>query len=456
MMKLIEFLENYKGKYILSADVMRDSVVGEMTEREFPHVHGISLNKEVYNLPYYWRNKYSYNNKYDTHYPDGMFEVVYDLSKDISNVFKFFQESTRILADNGVLIVSFKLPYPKTFNLTEIYHSDEFTAYKIRKKEGKLPKRINILLETKGIAEGIRYTTDIMKARFNKIGIKTDVYKTIEECPKEYPTIVEWMPYMKLPNRKVIVEAHDLPTINNIGFSFARIFSDVRYWIYAPVYFVKFLQFSLRNHESKVKLINQTMVTRSYELAEKARIKEYYIMPHCLPPMIKSKANVNGEICLGAYGFAAWYKNFDETCKVAKRLKVKLIMLLSVNYNNDLAVNETLGNATKLQKKYGDDLIQIKIGEWSNEEIAEGLKDCTHIISTQFNVDNVSSSMRFAYSLGKPIISIDNYQAREAQVIRVKNSREITKKLLEKTRNTKISMDDGFRYVLKILGNNNA
>ena len=282
----------------------------------------------------------------------------------------------------------------------------------------------------------------------------------MNEARRGIPTILEWMPYMPLPkDRKVIVEAHDLPTLNNIGFSFYRIFSDVRYWIYAPIYAVKFLAFQKRNIEAKRLMPKHLFIVRAYELAQKAGLKNYYIMPHCLPESQEIIAKLQERelkstkpLCLGAYGFAAWYKNFEETCKIAKRLNIRLIMLLSVNYNNKLAIKETEGNAKKLQKEYSSKLIQIKIGEWSNEQIRKELEPATHIISTQVSVDNISSSMRFAYSLGKPIISLNNYQAKEAQVIRARSAEDITLEFLKRTRKERIYMDDGIRYLIKILG----
>jgi hypothetical protein len=60
--------------------------------------------------------------------------------------------------------------------------------------------------------------------------------------------------------------------------------------------------------------------------------------------------------------------------------------------------------------------------------------------------------MRFAYGLGKPIISLDNYQAMEAQAIRVASTDDITLEFLERTRKEGIYMDDGIRYLLKLLG----
>ena len=432
-----------KHKFILNADV--DSLpmlLPNLAQNGCRNLYGFGKDEDVYLRADYTKIKYEVNDKRNCHFPDGFFDIIVDASGDCDDMLKY--EYERLLANNGTLILK---------------EGGSLRVHTIKKRERRLPRELNIVVCTKGIPEGIRYTTDIMKARLEENGIKVNLCKDMREARRGIPTILEWMPYMTLPkDRKVIVEAHDLPTLNNIGFSFVRIFSDIRYWMYAPIYAFKFLAFQKKNMEASSRLKKHILIVRSYELARKAKLKDYYIMPHCLPlnneiiGNLQGKQNSNKPLCLGAYGFGAWYKNFEETCKIAKRLNIRLIMLLSVNYNNKLAIKETRGNALKLKRKYAGGKIQIKIGDWTNEQIRKELEPATHIISTQISVDNTSSSMRFAYSLGKPIISLDNYQAREAQVIRVKSAEDITKGFLQGTRKERIYMDDGTRYLLKTLG----
>ena len=434
-----------KRNFILNADVAAlPELLPKLAERGCRNLYGFGKDQGIYEMPLYTKIKYEVNDKRACHFPDNFFDIIVDGSLAIDKAPK--EEYHRLLVNGGILIQD---------------AVSKWRVFKAKKKtKFKLPKEINLVVSTKGIPEGIRYTTDIMKKRLEENGIKVNLCKTMNEARRGIPTILEWMPYMPLPkDRKVIVEAHDLPTLNNIGFSFYRIFSDVRYWIYAPIYAVKFLAFQKRNIEAKRLMPKHLFIVRAYELAQKAGLKNYYIMPHCLPESQEIIAKLQERelkstkpLCLGAYGFAAWYKNFEETCKIAKRLNIRLIMLLSVNYNNKLAIKETEGNAKKLQKEYSSKLIQIKIGEWSNEQIRKELEPATHIISTQVSVDNISSSMRFAYSLGKPIISLNNYQAKEAQVIRARSAEDITLEFLKRTRKERIYMDDGIRYLIKILG----
>jgi hypothetical protein len=59
--------------------------------------------------------------------------------------------------------------------------------------------------------------------------------------------------------------------------------------------------------------------------------------------------------------------------------------------------------------------------------------------------------MRYMVSLNKPVLSTDIYQAKEAQVIRVKCLKNITREFLESTRGSLTDIDDGTRYLVKIL-----
>ena len=434
-----------KRSFILNAEVAAlPSLLPKLAQRGCRNLYGFGKEESIYNKPDYTKIKYEVNDKRNCHFPDNFFDIIVDGSGEKAG--DLIHEYYRLLPDNGIMILKRK---------------GRWKAYTISKTPGfKLPKELNIVVSTKGIPEGIRYTTDIMKKRLEDYGIKVNLCKNMKEARRGIPTILEWMPYMPLPkDRKVIVEAHDLPTLNNIGFSFYRIFSDIRYWIYAPIYLTKFINFQKRNMEAKRLMPEHLFMVRTYELAEKAGLKDYYIMPHCLPESQETIEKIQAReqrarkpLCLGAYGFTAWYKNFEATCKIAKRLNIKLILLLSVNYNNKLAVRETLGNSRKLIEEYAGGNMDIRVGEWTNEQIRKELEPATHIISTQVSVDNISSSMRFAYSLGKPIISLDNYQAKEAQVIRAASPEDITTEFLERTRKTQIFMDDGIRYLIKMLG----
>jgi hypothetical protein len=127
-------------------------------------------------------------------------------------------------------------------------------------------------------------------------------------------------------------------------------------------------------------------------------------------------------------------------------------MFLSVNHIHATGIKDTVSYAEHLQKSYGrKGKIHIEIGNLSQEELKKKLAPCTHLLSLQNEVPNISSSMRYMVSLNKPVLSTDIYQAKEAQVIRVKCLKNITREFLESTRGSLTDIDDGTRYLVKIL-----
>ena len=463
---LLNYLQKFpKNSYILSADGYNDENIVELAKRRFMHLHGISLNKKIYEMPFYTWAKYSYNDMYNTHYPNGFFDVVYNLNPRISRAEDFLLEAQRILDSGGVLVLNRSIDkYAKAALefFTRIPHSG-FSILKRKPRPKKMPRRINVVICTLDKPEGINFTTRIMKKRLAENGIKVQFYKTYGEAPRRYPTIIEWSPGIKQPipeDTNNIIETHEIPEPkNSIGFSFGRLLNDKGYKYWLAAYLLGLIKLEDKNKKVNDKLQQHVLLARSYELAEYGGLKKYFLMPHVMPKeperiLNETRLSAKEELHLGAYGFAAWYKNFDKICDIALRLGIKATLMLSINRNNRASVLETSGSANWLRKRYdgaNDGKIKVMVGEWSNAQLEKELKKCTHLISTQVSVRNVSSSMRFMASIGRPVISVDNYQAREAQAIRVKSLDDINIDFLERTRTELINMDDGLRYICKVL-----
>ena len=457
-----------KNTYILSADGYKDGNIVELAKSRFVHLHGISLNKKIYDMPLYTWVKYSYNNMYDTHYPNGFFDVVYNINPRISRKEEFIREAQRILDTNGTLILNKSLK--NYLGIAQEFFKQiadpDFLLLRRKSRSKKLPKRINVVISTLGKPEGINFTTAIMKKRLAEVDIDAHLYRSYEDAPRQYPTIIEWSPGIKQPipdDTDNIIETHEISEPkNDIGFSLGRLIKDKGYKYWLAAYVLGFVKLKNDNRELNERLQRHTLLARSYELAEYGSLERYFLMPHVVPKDIqhilgKVKINKKEELHLGAYGFAAWYKNFDKICDLALRLGVRATLMLSVNRNNHASVLETSSSANWLKKKYdgaNKGKIRIMVGDWSNAQIESMLKKCTHLISTQVSVRNVSSTMRFMASICRPVISIDNYQAREAQVLRVESLDHITIDFLENTRTTLTNMDDGLRYICKILESN--
>jgi len=450
------------NKYVLSAEALGDKNILAFAKQGFRHLHGISLEQEIYNMPDHTWIKYSVNNMYDTHYPDGMFNVVYNLNPRVDTG-SFVNEAQRILSNNGLLVLHKKARMHPIFkDMQPIRVGKTIKVYQISKAEGRLPRQVSIICRNLGKKEGTVYTTQRMAKRLEECGIKVGLYKRYADAPKNSIKIVEWALGLKTPIPKdpnAIIQAHELlRETNDIGFSWQRLVRDRGYIPWLMFYALGMV----KPHEGTIgkvnaKLKGHTLITFTYELAKEAGFRDFVIAPHIVPAPAKditkrwAKLEKNQPLHIGSQGFAAWYKNNDAFCELAKRLGVKATLLLSVNHNTPESIVETEHFIRQIRNKYGYlQNLTIKVGAWTDGELAEELDSCTHLISPQVPVRNVSSSMRFFASLGKPIISPDHFQSREAQVIR-RDLRDVDGEFLENTRYTITNMDDGLHYMLAIL-----
>ena len=98
-------------------------------------------------MPLYTKIKYEVNDKRNCHFPDNFFDIIVDGSGDIDEAQK--DEYYRLLASGGIMMF-------KKGKKMNIYKSN-------KKLKFNLPKELNIVVSTKGIPEGIRYTTDLIQ-----------------------------------------------------------------------------------------------------------------------------------------------------------------------------------------------------------------------------------------------------------------------------------------------------
>ncbi|MFH7904043.1 MAG: methyltransferase domain-containing protein [Candidatus Aenigmatarchaeota archaeon] len=335
-----------------------------------------------------------------------------------------------------------------------------FLVFKLKKQENKRKIREVNIISPMRPNEGITIYSEHLKRRFEEIGIKVNLCKDYKECKKGVPTIFEYetgllQDIRKLP-RNVLIEIHS--TVPDILSLFLRLIGARGYgksssqvsWplsIRIKRYVMNF-PFMLRNILAFRKY---TVLVRANEFGPKNM--KYYIMPHILYPDFGIRANPKN-ICLGSFGFAFPFKNFDKICELAIRLNVPLKLLLSINRSNDVAEKTCRLYANYIKERYGKyKNIKIKIGFFTDEEILRELSECSHIIFAQSETKQTSGSYRFPLQLGIPIIATESFQAKEAQVYRVKSLDEITTEKLKEEFKEPINMDDGFEYLLAILEN---
>ena len=154
-----------KRSYILNADVdALPPLLPKLAQKGCRNLYGFGKEESIYNQPDYTEIKYEVNDKRNCHFPDKFFDIIIDGSgeKDGDLIYEY----DRLLPDNGIMILKRK---------------GRWKAYTISKTPGfKLPQELNIVVSTKGIPEGIRYTTDIMKKRLEDYGIKVNLCKNMK------------------------------------------------------------------------------------------------------------------------------------------------------------------------------------------------------------------------------------------------------------------------------------
>jgi hypothetical protein len=352
-------------------------------------------------------------------------------------------------------------------------------AFRLNKQESK--KRldgVNILNPCLEEKEGITEYSKALAFKFEQEGVMAKVINAESEINKDWPTVMEFGQGLAWPfsrNKDALIEIHGVYPNRNPITLFVKFFKDSMKQYKNTASPIKNVEGRHENESPQSGLIKKiaeqiklyfhvvrvisrlkryTLLIRDYEMAEYLGFKNYVLMPHIAYPYYDYKHIKPSGICIGAFGFAAESKNFDKVCELAKRLNIKAKLLLSIpggpgsKHHNDIA--------RKLSEEYQSDKISIKIGYFSNEDILHELSECTHIVSAQDDVrgsgSGTSGSLRFPVQLGIPIISTDNYQAREAQSYRVKSFDDITLDYLNKTHGA-INLDDGFRYLLTYLNN---
>jgi SAM-dependent methyltransferase len=479
--ELIRYLEKNKDKYILSMDGMEDQIAPKLAQKKFMHTHCIGLSKEIYNKPFYYWIKYQYCDPEDTHYPDAMFDIIYKSGEFTE---KFIVEAARILDTNGVLILDKRKRENYAPSMEKLFVSDklniknkEIVIFRlIKPKPKKLPKQINVIIKPFKKFEGTYIQVEVMKKRLEEKGVKVNLYKNYWQAPKKDITIIEWEAGLNQPIPKDpenMIEAHTFITDYS---NMQVIMRKMR-----PVYLLSLMKPSTLYYYFKYYMVGGQVVgnkkstswkefnkemekhillSRTYEMAVNNKITKHLVMPHFATITTKEMErkvlpiDTKKELHIGTFGHSAASKHFEDICKLAIRLDIKCTIMGSINELHIGSIAETSTYAAKIYNKYNNankGKIKVKIGQWTYPQLRRELSKCTHLISAQDQARSVSNSMRFMVSIGRPLISVENYQAREVQALRVNSLYEIDRELLENSRTMLTNLDDGLRYALCIL-----
>jgi len=483
---IVERLSGMHHKYILSFGAFNDTSLASLSKLGHNHLYGIDSNKRIYDMPDYTQVKYSYSPMDNTHFPKSFFEVVYNLNSsgyfsNMESLKGFLQESQRILSDKGTLLLFISSSNFSKADVEEIIRHSAKLGFVPAQKE-KLPdgeysvlleftlskkeiknkiKQVNLVVASLGKGEGMDVCYQLLHKRFEEIGIKAPLYKSYDEVDKKFLTIIGYVPaYNPTYPRggKFMIDAHQTQASSRFWIEVKNIIRDV---IKNPIEFFRIMKIiifhfgyafqttqRLKTNDNK-ELGEHFLILRTNELAQASGFKDYTIMPlAAFGTPIKSKKPK--EIHIGSFGFATKGKHFDQICELAKRLGIKATIWMGASRMNNVTESTTNYLAQDIYDRYNSKMISVRAGEYTEEQLIKGMKECTHFISAQGDAMVTSASLRHMILMGRPVISVDNYISKEAQIHRVNSLDDITLEYLRKTTEL-TNLDDGFRYLLKIL-----
>lgn len=404
--QLIEFIaSNFKeDSRILILLPEGLSLVEKLFEIGFTRLYALSSSKDVYNMPYNYRIRYLYCNSDATHFPPKFFDCCIALGNISSRKVGYLIE---ILKNNGTLICSER--YSDLLHQRGESVINSIRAYSFSSRHNTYPevKDIELLSYSSGRG-GISEYTHLLRSRL-ATKYRTEVIGSVEESRSD-TVIIEYARGLALKNitrdveylvskgKRVFVEVHD--SLKGLG-------------------------------KDKVEWLEQrcTLLYRSNESGEYDGVHRYYIMPHISYTNVEPLEKYSDtELYLGTFGFAGRYKRFDLLARVAKKLKLPIKMMISIN--KEVESRNYLQSITSLEKILGKSLgensevekdgVYVRTGFFELEDIRKEMGECSHILfAHRSNTYYHSGTMTLAKRFNRPVIACDSFQSRQAQCVRV-------------------------------------
>lgn len=467
VVSLVKQINLDKGSKIVDLGAFEDAALWALHEEGYRNLYGIDLNKDIYDTPFYTKIRYLYGNIENTHLPSGFFDFGLSLSVAERNedLEKLFTEANRLLKAGSVFIVTANFRQDKKvvkrkgqglFSLSEIVGAMDaaercgfeplfnkkmlnymrFTdnenpiksggsEYALllmgfrknsRGAKGRLPKKICILNYSKKFGGIIEYTRLLAYRLQKEYQTDAKIIDSAAECDTN-EVIMEFAP-------GVVDSSRFLQDFETLSRKKCRIYVDVHDTMYK-----KFTLEQRKKFET-----GATLMYRANELAEIDEINNYLLFPlisyadRTGQVKIRS-ASSGGEIILGTFGFASNWKRMGEIIRLVNKLGVKAKILLSISTESPINEQQEVIDRL-LQENKENKNITIKVGDFTDRtkegyfnqkrELIEELDECTHYIFALRNNIAPSASMQFVKMFNRPIISLDTFQAKQAQVIRTK------------------------------------
>lgn len=400
--------------HIVELDIGDENILQPLHEMGYSKLYGTSARQKVYDMPHYTSIRYLYSGSSRTHFPPFFFDCCVALGPRTQ---VNLGEVSEILKQDGLLVIppsrEMEVRGAARFGLEKTYSvGAALDCY--RKTRGDKPRRekaVSILVYAKG-AGGIAEYARLLARRFAETGASAEIVESPQEVSSE-TALVEYanglargrdllndVKGLTAQGKRVLVEVHD---------TLERFPQKERTWLQGVA----------------------LLLYRANESAERDGVTRYFLAPHTsytpvplLPP--ETKAGVT----LGSFGFAARYKRTHLLVRLARRLNVPLRLMVSLNEETgveksleatrQLAVE--LGTAITGPGTYRSGDLEVRVGFFAMSEISEEMAGCSHIIfaHTSSNLPH-SGVMTLAKRFSRPIVALESFQARQAQVVRTQS-----------------------------------
>ena len=428
---------------IIELNAAQDATLYALSKLGYDNLYGIDSRDDVYNKRFYTRIRYQKCSVENTHFPPGFFDCAissttapHSADSDI-----FLLETARILKDGGLFLLTSNPTNIKEFvalagrhGFKPMFKSEKLDCLeagtncrpiflglrliKVGAKQKSIPKKVSIISYSQGTKGGINeYAIALSKRLRKEYAMSVEIVKSASDAKYKDVIIQEQLvlcddnklkmeiQHLKSKGSRVFVEIHD--SMKGADPATMRYIQD-----------------------------NSNVLCRCNEMAVQDRLNKYLLMPLIsykdLPAIAPSKSK---QICIGSMGYALSGKRIDEIVNLAKRLGVRAKITMGINTetqsvikNNELTIKkiEALDDGREIGVYYKgtkepNRRIRIKLGAFTPNEIEKELSECTHFVFAQKGAIVPSATMAFVKRLqGRPIISLDTFQAKQMQAIRVK------------------------------------
>ena len=396
-----------KTARVLQLEVERGNLLPWLKGSGFENLYGASRLSQVYDLPDYTSIRYMRTWATRTHLPQSFVDCcVLTRSPSRAEVGDILE----ILRPEGLAV----LPEAGAGAAESGFERAGSIGGKmvlLEKTVGAEPHSGDVsILSYSDSGGGIGEYARLLEERFREAGVRAEIVRgpesaTADDVLVEYANglaggkrLVQDVRELVVKGRRVLVEVHD--TLERFSKEDRRHLQEQALLLY-----------------------------RANEAAERDAVKRYVVVPHAsyatLPILGPREA---GGTAIGSFGFAARYKRYPLIARAARRLGVPLRLMVSVNGEVSPArtaeslseLGNELGVPIRGAGSYSSAGVEARVGFFTPAEIEEEMGRCSHVVFAHTTSGfHQSGVMTMAKRFARPIVALDSFQARQAQVLRV-------------------------------------